>query len=174
MQLGLNIKLFAAAIVIFGIFLLIFLGGGSYYIFRSIQYRKKAKQTLDWPSVPGHVLKSYVFERWSSNVDSTSIWYEPHIEYEYQVMGMTYTSNQLFIGPAVSFLKLRRSQDIVNRLTDGVTVKVFYNPEDPSEAVLDRRSSGTSSLITGITLAFIGLFLLYIFLFPLAELLFTQ
>ncbi len=169
-----NIKLLAAAIILFGIFLLIFLGGGSYFIVRSIRYRKNAKQSLSWPSVSGHVLKFYVFERWSSNVDSMSIWYEPHIEYEYQVMGTTYTSDRLYIGPNISFLKLRRSQDIINRLTDGVTVKVFYNPDDPSEAVLDHRSSGTFSLITGITLAFIGLFLLYIFLFPLAEHLFSK
>jgi len=161
-------------LLIFGIFLLIFLGGGSYYIIRSIRANKKARQSQTWPSVPGLVIKSCVFERWSGDSDGgMTIWYEPQIIYKYQVMGTIYTSERLFIGPKVSFLKLRRSQDIINRLTDGKTVTVFYNPDDPADAVLDRRSSGSTSLFTGITLAFIGLIFLSIVVSALLELFFN-
>jgi hypothetical protein len=146
-----------------GIFILVFLGGGIYLIYRSIKDKKKAKLSLSWPSTPGRVIESRVVESHSSDSDGdTTTTYRPYIKYEYQVVGATFTSDKLSIGPAVSTSNYRKSQDKVNRMPAGSTVTVFYNPDDPTDAVLEQRSNATLMLVLGIVFTVIGL----CFLFP--------
>jgi hypothetical protein len=153
-----NLAMLIGGLVCMGLFILAFLGGGAYLIYRSSQDKKKAKQSLNWPSTPGRVLESRVVESLSTDSDGdTSTTYKPYVKYEYSVIGATYTSDHIGIGPAVSSSNLRKAQDAVNRMPVGGTVTVFYNPDDPSDAVLEQRSNATVMLVVGIVLAAIGL-----------------
>lgn len=141
-----------------GLFLLVFLGGGGYLIYRSNLDRNKTKQSLTWPSTQGRVIESRVVEGRSTDSDGdTSKTFRPYVKYDYQVIGTTFTSDKLSIGPAVSTSNLRKTQDKVNGLPPGAVVTVFYNPDDPAEAVLEQRSNAPAMLVVGIILVFIGL-----------------
>lgn len=141
-----------------GIFILVFIGGGGYMIYRSIQDRKKAKASLTWPSTQGRVIESRVVENRSTDSDGdTSTTYRPYIKYEYQVVGATFTSDKLAIGPAVSTSNYRKSAEKVQKLPVGAAVTVFYNPDDPTDAVLEQRSNAKLLLILGIVFAAVGL-----------------
>ncbi len=144
-----------------GIFILVFLGGGAYMIYRSIQDRKKAKASLAWPSTQGRVIESRVVESRSSDSDGdTTTTYRPYIKYEYQVVGSVFTSDKLAIGPAVSTSSYRKAEEKVKRMPAGAAVTVFYNPDDPTEAVLEQRSNAGLLLILGIIFVVVGLCLL--------------
>jgi len=140
-----------------GIFILVFLGGGIYLIYRSVKDKQKAKLSLSWPSTVGKVIESRVVESHSTSDGDTTTTYKPYVKYEYQVVGETFTSDKLSIGPAVSTSNYRKSQEKVNRMPVGSTLTVFYNPDDPTDAVLEQRSNTTVMLILGIVFTVIGL-----------------
>jgi hypothetical protein len=61
--------------------------------------------------------------------------YYPEVTYEYQVDGTTYTSskiNVIMFGSDISY-----AQGVLNRYPIGSTVDVHYNPDNPSDAVLE-------------------------------------
>ncbi len=146
------------SLICMGIFVLAFIGGGGYMIYRGIQDRKKAKASLSWPSTPGRVIESRVVESSSTDSDGdTTTTYRPYIKYEYQVVGATFTSDKLSIGPAVSTSNYRKSAEKVSRMPPGAAVNVFYNPDDPTDAVLEQRSNAGVMLTIGIIFAVIGL-----------------
>jgi hypothetical protein len=158
METDSNLALQISGLICMGIFILIFLGGGGYMIYRSIQDRKKARASLTWPSVQGRVIESRVVESRSTDSDGdTTTTYRPYIKYEYQVIGTTFTSDKLAVGPAVSTSNYRKSEEKVNRMPVGSTVTVYYNPDDPTDAVLEQRSNAKLLLILGIIFAVIGL-----------------
>ncbi len=145
-------------LICMGLFILVFIGGGGYLIYRSIQDRKKAKASLSWPSTTGRVIESRVIESRSTDSDGDiSTTYKPYIRYEYQVVGATFTSDKLSIGPAVSTSNYRKSEEKVRRMPPGTPVTVFYNPDDPIDAVLEQRSNAGLMLTIGIIFAVVGL-----------------
>lgn len=156
-----NLALQIGGLICMGIFILVFLGGGGYMIYRSVQDRKKARASLTWPSTQGRVIESRVVESHSSDSDGdTTTNYRPYIKYEYEVVGSTFTSDKLAIGPAVSTSNYRKSEEKVKRMPVGAAVTVFYNPDDPTDAVLEQRSNAGLLLTLGIIFAVVGLCLL--------------
>lgn len=110
----------------------------------------KALNTNEWPYTQGKVTQSELVERKRSNKNGDIInVYSAKIQYQYTVDGKTYSATQLRGAD--------RNQNRIESLiakeypTDAVTT-VFYNPENPGEAVLQQ----------GLSLAhiLIGLFLL--------------
>lgn len=161
METSSNLALQIVGLICGGIFILVFLGGGGYLIYRSIQDRKKAKASLNWPSTQGRVVESRVVESRSTDSDGdTSTTYRPYIKYEYQVVGTTFTSDKLAIGPAVSTSNYRKSEEKVRRMPVGAAVTVFYNPDDPTDAVLEQRSNAGLMLALGIIFVAVGLCIL--------------
>lgn len=95
--------------------------------------RKKMAAVSQWPSTMGTVLMS-TLERRSSSEGSTDY---PVVQYSYQVGGQAYQSYKLAPGPAVGGTGAGK---VVARYPAGAQVMVFYNPENPSEAVLERKA----------------------------------
>lgn len=95
--------------------------------------RRRMATVSQWPSTMGTVNASYL-ERRSSSDGSTDY---PVVQYSYQVAGQTYQSTKLAPGPEIGGTGAGK---VVGRYPVGAQVMVFYNPQSPSEAVLERKA----------------------------------
>ena len=96
--------------------------------------RRKMAAVSQWPSTMGAVNSSYLERRSSSEGGSTNY---PVVQYSYQVGGQTYQGTKLAPGPEVGGTGAGK---VVARYPEGAQVMVFYNPENPSDAVLERKA----------------------------------
>lgn len=103
-------------------------------------YRRKQKADAVWQAsqtwrmTKGRVIKSRVEV---SGGDVTSV--SPRVEYEYEVRGSLYQNDQIRAGD--KYLSVRSDQDAyrtIDRYPEGMEVKVYYNPENPTESTLER------------------------------------
>lgn len=96
--------------------------------------RRKMAAISGWPSTMGSIQNSFI--DWRSDSDSGRTAY-PVVQYSYQVGGQTYQSSKYAPGPAVGGTG---ADKVVARYPAGTQVMVFYNPQNPSEAVLERKA----------------------------------
>ena len=97
--------------------------------------RRKMAAVSQWPSTMGTVIASYL-ERRRSSSDSGSTNY-PVVQYSYQVSGQAYQGAKIAPGPEVGGSGAGK---VVARYPAGAQVMVFYNPQDPADAVLERKA----------------------------------
>lgn len=150
----------ALIIVLFGgLFVLVFIGIGAFLIYFSLRSRKKADASQSWPSINGQVTESRVDH--STSIDSDGdqrASYTPVVRYTYQVMGQTYTGKNISFGGQPSYGNPGKAQAALERFPAGEVIAVYYNPENPSEAVLERQAGGaTLSMVIGIIFLLVGL-----------------
>ena len=63
---------------------------------------------------------------------------------------------------------LSKTQKILQRFPEGAEVSVYYNPQNPSEAVLQNKiTGGTNNLLVGIFVVIMGLFIPALFVLSL-------
>jgi hypothetical protein len=96
--------------------------------------RRKMAAVQQWPSTMGTVNNSYLERRSSSEGGYTNY---PVVQYSYQVAGQGYQSAKLAPGPEVGGSGAGK---VVARYPAGAQVMVFYNPQNHSEAVLERKA----------------------------------
>ena len=105
-------------------------------IFLAIIYfmRKKMAEVSQWPSTMGVVQMSTIEQRSSSEGGYTEY---PVVQYAYQVGGQSFQSMKLAPGPEVGGTGARK---VVGKYPAGAQVMVFYNPQNPADAVLERKA----------------------------------
>ena len=96
--------------------------------------RRKMSEVSQCPSTMGSVVTSSI-DRRSSSDGYTDY---PVVHYSYEVGGQSYQSTKLAPGPEVGGTGARK---VVAKYPAGVQVMVFYNPQNPSEAVVERKAS---------------------------------
>ena len=99
---------------------------------------RRSFPALTWPSVPGRVQSARI----SSDTVATNVgkWrnspiVEPriHVSYQYQVAGTAYTGRQLDLLPP----SRRNARADLRRYPAGTPVSVRYDPDRPTDAVLE-------------------------------------
>ena len=93
----------------------------------------RASDSESWPSAEGVVISSEVEGHRSRDSGTT---YSAEILYDYVVNGETLSGNSIKFGE-VSTGNSSNARRYVNKYREGKTVKVYYNEEDPYEAVLE-------------------------------------
>lgn len=123
----------------------IFMGTGLFFLYHVILESEQAIASTEWPSVNGRILRSQIVYVYSES--DTSRPFHPgqgggsapswshlspnaDIAYAYQVNGQDYRSEK------ISFMFIDIDETVANYRT-GSTVKVFYDPLNPSIAVLE-------------------------------------
>jgi Protein of unknown function (DUF3592) len=126
------------------------IGLGLLYYARSVS--AKARESLLWPQTEGTISHSAVLLQMQQAASSTNAaTYKADVTYRYKVQGRDYSSERISLSDFSS--SGGRAQGIVDRYADGATVAVYYNPANPSEAVLERGSTagiGVLYIIGGI------------------------
>jgi hypothetical protein len=97
--------------------------------------RRRAKQTLTWTQAQGKILESKAVT--SSDGESTL----PEILYSYEVGGT------LFQSRSIGASGMMTANDIVAKYPPGRAVQVFYDPERPESAVLERNASALTFIL---------------------------
>lgn len=100
----------------------------------------EAKASEDWPTVTGVVIESDVEARQdrdrNGNGNRSSTTYKAIVVYDYTVDGKEYSSGRIWFGSDISTSDQAQMRNIVKGYPTGSDVKVYYNPDDPAEAVL--------------------------------------
>lgn len=142
---------------------LIFLVVGVVLFINAVKTRRKAEESLFWPTTPGLIKSATMREHThhDSKGHRKPSTYEPVIEYTYAVIDQPYTGNKIALG-AKSF-DSHQAFEIFNRFPVGNNVDVHYNPQDPAEAVLETHFQGqVTAFIIAIAIGVIGLALLIV------------
>lgn len=96
--------------------------------------RRRMAVVSQWPSTMGSVSASYLERRSSSENGYTNY---PVVQYSYQIGGQAYHGVKIAPGPEVGGTGAGK---VVARYPAGAQVMVFYNPQNPSDAVLERKA----------------------------------
>lgn len=96
----------------------------------------------DWPSTDGVVTSSQVATRTDSSRNRSRTSYVATVTYDYAVAGRTFTGDRIAADAGHGSGDVSNAREIVNRYPEGASVKVYYRPDDPSEAVLERGVPG--------------------------------
>ena len=96
--------------------------------------RRRMAAVRQWPSTMGTVNTSYLERRSSSDSGYTNY---PVVQYSYQVGGQPYQGMKIAPGPDVGGTGAGK---VVARYPAGAQVMVFYNPQNPSDAVLETKA----------------------------------
>lgn len=119
--------------------------------------KRKVQESSTWPSVTGKVLEAYVTRHTETDSEGESVEaYAPRVVYEYLVNGVAYRSDRLAIGPVATSRNDRKVEQEVARYPVGEAVRVFYNPQNPAEAVLQTHLQGGNALLI-LGIIFLGL-----------------
>jgi hypothetical protein len=96
----------------------------------------EVRRARHWPSTSGTVLKARVRTRRRTDVEGRSRFEsEPLVTYEYEVNGRIYRGTRLSFAERISPGEI---DAWLKRYPQGKNVTVYYNPADPSQAVLER------------------------------------
>ncbi len=132
------IILFVLVAVIFSVILSIspFAIIGLIFTRKAKEAREAVQASQSWMPTTGKVLKSRVEV---SGGDYTHV--KPRVIYEYDVNGQTYQNDIIKASDRILVIQTRGSReayDTVDRYPEGAVVTVYYNPQNPSQAVLER------------------------------------
>lgn len=140
---------------------------GIYMIYEAInKYSMVGKAKKTWLTTSGVILNSglKVHAQSHSKGGKLDLRYEPQVTYQYQVMNQTYNGDRL--GFDSRFYSSEEMNKKVFLPHEGEQVTVFYDPADPSKAVLKTKTNlGMTNLGFGIILVVAGLFGVFTF-FP--------
>ncbi len=99
-----------------------------------------------WPSTEGTVLASSVS---NYSIDSDTF-YEAKISYRYSVAGKEYQGNTIDLSVTTASSRRVNAQEVVDAHPPGQVVTVFYDPQSPSSAALNRFNTTGSYITLGV------------------------
>ncbi len=100
-----------------------------------------ARNSVNWPSTKGIVAKSYLHEYYSDD-DSNEASYDPIVEYNFTVKEKFYTNDRRTYE-SVGMNKTQAAK-VISKYPLDFPVTVYYNPDDPTIAVLEPGAYGTN------------------------------
>ncbi len=102
---------------------------------KSQQASAVLQSSQSWPSTTGTIVKSRVEVRGGSTTTSV----DAKIVYEYEVGGRQYQGEQIRVDDRHRVIQVGgQAYEMIDRYPMGASVTVYYNPDDPAEAGLER------------------------------------
>lgn len=126
------------------------LGTGVYYIYLFIRNPRKAAGFPSWQSTEGR-MEVLAFPGRPGFINNAVM------KYTYTVNGETFTGKNMNLYPNTLFGK-ESIQPIKDKYAEGSRVTVYYNPQNPKEAVLEKETGnlGVYFLVWGILNVLLG------------------
>ncbi|MBK1834783.1 DUF3592 domain-containing protein [Roseibacillus ishigakijimensis] len=138
-------------------FFSLFLVIGAGMLFFGVKGVIRATESVDWLSTNGEIIHSEI----EVDSDSEGTSYGADIRYRYQVKDLELEGDRVTFGDYSSSSR-ERANTIVRRHPVGAQVEVFFDPAEPSQAVLERGVRGGSWIVPGIGLVFFVAGLLFL------------
>ncbi len=123
---------------------------GAFCVIHGIRERIIGKQSLSWPTTGGIIIESEVYRSSSSRSGDrkSGPTYSPRVKYSYTIDGADYVGKRIRFA-AIGSGDRSLAESIVNKYAPRTSVSVAYNPDKPSESVLETGQFGRSiGLIT--------------------------
>ena len=135
--------------------IIVFTGIGIVIALFSYSAYKTSVESKDWPTVDGVIIKSEIEQQTSTSGEGsnkkTTVKSLPQIVYQYQISGLPYECTKISFSSSSG-----NASKIVSQYPKGKTVRVYYNPAKPKQAVL---VPGNTSL-NFVPFIFAGVFIL--------------
>jgi hypothetical protein len=137
---------------------LIFFGLGIWALVRAVLQFRAAKASGEWPSIQGMVNESKVAVINTRGGPQ----YLPHVKYTYIVEEQEYTSQRIYVGhnwwTSWWTSSKERVQEQLQPYREKQPISVYYNPDDPMDAVLEAglTKGAWSTLFIGIMMTLLG------------------
>lgn len=106
-----------------------------YMLWIGLSAKSKAERAKAWPQVEGQVLESKVKQEIRHMVQGDRFYYAPQIVYEYAVAGRRIRGNRIHLNYAEGVSE-KSAKETVAQFPAGGRVSVYYNPQNPEEAVI--------------------------------------
>jgi len=132
---------------------------------------RQEKTSARWPTAQGTVTVSSVVENVSRDKDDREeIKYVPQVTCSYRVSGREYHCATRKWGWTELYVDREGPEKILARYPKGASVPVFYDPADPSQAVLEpaNRRGTLAPLASAFFLASLGVLFLWMFIFVIS------
>ncbi|MBI9050111.1 MAG: DUF3592 domain-containing protein [Anaerolineaceae bacterium] len=145
------------------VFGLLFAGTGLFLLIRGLLQFRSSKASRDWPTIEGQVTQAMVDMSIDRDEDgSSSRKYAPLVIYTYAILGREYTSDQVAFGSKWRYTSRAKAESKL-RYQSGEQVIVYYNPENPTQTVLEPGAVGGAwgTLLIGIVFIIVGGFVLF-------------
>jgi len=96
----------------------------------------KSRRSRRWPVVDGKILESKIIHRSTKRRYEGSYVYVPIVKYLYEVNEEPFENDTVRYGGANSNI-VSYAQTVCDKYPSGSQVKVYYNPKNPEDAVLE-------------------------------------
>lgn len=139
---------------------LLFVGGGAFMINLGRRNQKKADASQNWPSTRGTIIETGTVKNYHSGADNDLdvTTYSPRLKYSYKVGDSQFSSDKIAFGYGKSFNSEMAAIYSIQKYSQGRMVTVYYNPDNPNEAVLERKNERQVwGLVAGMLLIVLGL-----------------
>lgn len=154
------------AAICLGVFAAVFLLVGIALSISGIRQVKLAQSSSKWPATDGKIVSAIVTREESTDTDSsggktrirTDTTFRPRLQFAYEVAGVSYTADQRVIGGTEGYSSQAQADSVIEKYPTGRSVKVYYDPSDPQDGVLEPGISGTPFiwLVAGVVFAIVG------------------
>ena len=129
---------------------------GAALMWKGARIQLKAQRAKSWPSVLGKVLESSM----RAVLDNRGRTYQAYILYEYAVGGVTHRSDVWRLGVGSSSFT-KASTRAVERYPAGTAVTVFFDPDNPADAILEPGKASWFLFVAGMLFAAAGVLLFF-------------
>jgi hypothetical protein len=114
------------------VFLMVLIAAGVYFVIHGTRNIRQARSSVtDWPTVQGVVIRAEIITK--KRTGSSFAYSVPVIVYRYEIAGREYESNRVAFGDDPK----GTAEEVVKRYAVGNRVKIHYEKQNPSEAVLE-------------------------------------
>jgi len=117
-----------------------------------------AMESKSWPTADGKIISSQVVKKIENYTDSdrrrkTRTLYEAQVRYDYNVGGRSLIGGRITMADSSSSSE-SRAKKIIKRYPPGSACTVYYNPDDPAEAVLEAGITFGTLMLPGMGVLF--------------------
>jgi len=124
---------------------------GAVILVYTINLSYQSNSSTNWPTTQGTILSSEVESHTTKKYDknghaSTSTDYRAKILYQYAINGTYYSSDEISLMYSSFWGDINEAQQLVEKYPAGKNVTIHYNPESPSEAVLEPGTAPSSMM----------------------------
>lgn len=125
------------------LFCLAFIGMGVWMLIKLIRNMAQAKQSEHWLTTTGKIISSDLDAQTNTDDEGFSTTtYIAKILFAYEISGVPYQGDCIDFDYGMRTSNLRIQQAIIERYPEGSSVTVYYDPEKPDQAVLERKVNG--------------------------------
>ena len=146
---------------------LVLIGQGVFHTSRSIRFLFKWAGSKKWLQITGEIVQSEVssfsFIQQERKQGKIAMRFVPEIEYENKVSLVPYRSKQLYWVQNLVRNTFEDAERVKSQYSVGMIIKVYFNPDNPKEAVLDTEKSRNviGEFFASLLPMCIGFFVLY-------------